>query len=126
MAREPHMGPVRNGHTAPIAKVAPGATGVVDLGNPGVRAALDAGLLQLVREDGYSAPRDEGSVPAAEHRRALGQIDAQAAENELLRREVLQLRAEIEEATRPPPPAAPAEPEEPAKAPKSTKATREG
>lgn len=117
-AREPHMIRARNAHTAPVAKIAPGQTGMVDASNPGVRVALDAGLLQAVREDGFSAPREEGSVPAAEHRRALAEIDA-------LRHESAALRAELEEATRPIPSAS-VEPEEAPKPSKPAKAVREG
>lgn len=120
-AREPQMVQVRNAHTAPVAKVAPGQTGTVDANNPGVQVALRAGLLHVVRDDGFSAPLEEGSVPASEHRRAVAEIDA-------LRRENAALRAELEEATRPTPsaPAAPTEPEEAPKPSKPAKAVREG
>lgn len=120
-AREPQMVQVRNAHTAPVAKVAPGQTGTVDANNPGVQVALRAGLLHVVRDDGFSVPQQEGSVPASEHRRAMDEIDA-------LRRENAALRAELEEVTRPAPsaPAAPTEPEEAPKPSKPAKAVREG
>ena len=117
-AREPQMVQVRNAHTAPVAKVAPGQTGTVDANNPGVQVALRAGLLHAVRDDGFSVPQQEGSVPASEHRRAMAEIDA-------LRRENAALRAELEEATRPTP-SAPVEAEEAPKPSKPAKAVREG
>lgn len=127
-AREPQMVQVRNAHTAPVAKVAPGQTGTVDANNPGVQVALRAGLLHVVRDDGFSAPLEEGSVPASEHRRAVAEIDALRREIDALRHENAALRAELEEATRPTPsaPAAPAEPEEAPKPSKPAKAVREG
>ena len=127
MQREPRMILVRNAHTAMVAKIAPGAVGQVDAANPGTAAQLRAGLLQPVRDDGLVLPStDEGTVPSAELRAAVAEIDRLRSENAAL-------RAKLDEATRPQPPAdtdepAPSPPaaSDAPKPPKAAKVTREG
>jgi hypothetical protein len=124
MKREKHMVLVRNPHTAKVCGVMPGAQGEVDAANPGVAIALQNGLLQPVREDGLALPStDAGTVPAAEFRAAVAEIDRRGALLEAAHRELAELRAQVEALTAPKAPASdakgPAGDEKPAKVQKA-------
>lgn len=114
--REKLLIAVRNAHTAMVAKIAPGQVGEVDANNPGVRVALDAGLLQPVRDDGLTLPStDGGTVPASEMRAAVAEIDRL---NALCASQVIELgelRAQVEALTAPSDPAEPEADGKPAK-----------
>ena len=53
---------VRNAHTATVEGIEPGQEGELDANNPGVRAALDAGLLRLTQ--GTWTPQNRPPRPA--------------------------------------------------------------
>jgi len=131
---------VTNRHTAVVCGIAPGETGEVDADNRGVRGLLAAGFLVSLEATPAPAARDDAAAlqarfdaawaereaayaaELAEMRKARDEAEAHAQARDA---EIAQLRAELDEATRPAPPTAPSPPAA-GDAPKPARTRKEG